>query len=184
VRHPERVSALVAFAAVSRAYPRPREGLDERLMMETRPGNWMLRFLAAHAQGTTVSATLGAEGDLSRKELKELVAGVLDDEGQQQVVITMAEVAGDHERRREGVDNDWERFAEIDSLELERIVAPALVINGDSDADVPPEHSDHAAAAIPGAERLVMARGTHLCLYAHRDAEAAQARAIEKLKED
>jgi pimeloyl-ACP methyl ester carboxylesterase len=181
VRHPERVSALVAFAAVSQAYHPPDEDLESRLMMETSFGNWLLRFLAAHAPKTTVSATLEAEGDLSKQELKRLVTEVLGDDRQRDVVLTMAEVVGDSAQRREGMENDLARFAEIDSLELDKVAAPTLVINGSADTDVPPDHSEFAAATIPRAERLVMDRGTHLCLFAHPDAEAAQARAVAAL---
>jgi pimeloyl-ACP methyl ester carboxylesterase len=182
VRHPDRVSALVAFAAVSRAYRQPKEDLETRLMLKTKPGNWLLRFLAAHAAKATVSATLEAEGDLSTDELKRLVAEVLGDERQLDVVLTMANVVGDYAHRKVGIENDWDRFAEIDSLGLERIQAPTLVINGSSDTDVPPDHSEYAAATIPGAERLVMAAGTHLSLFAHPDAGAAQARVVELLR--
>jgi pimeloyl-ACP methyl ester carboxylesterase len=182
VRHADRTSALVASAAVSKAYPRPKEGPEERLMMETSPGNWVLRFLASHAPKTTVSATLGAEGDLSRKELRALVSEALDHENERDVVLTMAHVVGDYAHRRAGVDNDWERFGQIDSLELERIQAPTLLIHGSADTDVPPEHSEHAATAIPGVEHLVMDRGTHLSLWVHPDAAEAQERAVEKLR--
>jgi pimeloyl-ACP methyl ester carboxylesterase len=181
VRHPDRVSALVAFASVSKAYPRPKEALEERLMMETRPGNWVLRFLSSHAPKTTVSATLGAEGDLSKKELRALVSEALDREDERNVVLTMAEVVGDYSNRRAGVDNDWERFGAIESLELERISAPTLIIHGSADTDVPPEQGENAAAAISGAEHLVMDRGTHLALWVHPDAAPAQERAAEKL---
>jgi pimeloyl-ACP methyl ester carboxylesterase len=181
VRHPEKVSALVAFAAVSRAYDPAQEDLESRLMMRTSPGNWLLRFLAAHAPKTTVSATLDAEGDLSKRELKDLVDEVINDERQREVVLTMANVVGDYEHRREGMENDLARFAEIESLQLEKVRAPTLVINGSADVDVAPDHSDFAAATIPNAERLVMDQGTHLCLFAHPDAEAAQARTVTKL---
>lgn len=181
VRHPDRVSALVAFATVSKAYPKPKEKLEERLMMETSEGNWLLRFLAAHAPKATVSATLGAEGDLSKAELKDLMAETLEDDRKLDVVLTMANVCGDYANRREGVESDWARFGKIESLELERVTAPTLVINGTADVDVPAAHSDHAATTIPEAEHLVMERGTHLCLFVHPDAEAAQARAVTKL---
>ena len=49
-------------------------------------------------------------------------------------------------------------------------------------ADVPPRHSELAAARIPGAERLVMQRGTHLCRFAHPDADEAQARVAAHLR--
>jgi pimeloyl-ACP methyl ester carboxylesterase len=182
VRHPDRVSGLVAAAAVSQAYEAPDEDLETRLMLKTSAGNWILRWLAAHAPKTTVSATLRAEGDLTKDELEALVTDALADPRQREVVLTIAEIAGDYAARRAGIDNDLARFAEIDSLELERIAAPTLIVGGDADIDVPRAHSDFAAAEIPGAERLVMSHGTHLSLWVHPDAEAAQARALEVLR--
>jgi pimeloyl-ACP methyl ester carboxylesterase len=179
---PERVSKLVAFAAVSGNYKSPNEGIDDRLIMETRPGNWLLRELAARAPKTAIRATLGAEGDLTRKELKAQVAEVMADEEQADVVLSMANVVGDYEHRREGIVNDRARFTEIRNLGLERIAAPTLIVVGDTDVDVPPSHSDFAAETIPGAEKLTMKRGTHLSLFAHPDARAAQKRVVDFLR--
>lgn len=182
VTQPDRVSRLVAFAAVSGSYRSPNEGFDDRLIMETKPGNWLLRELAARAPKTAIRATLGAEGDLTRKELKAQVAEVLADEEQAEVVLSMAGVVADYEHRREGIVNDRARFTEIESLDLDRIVAPTLIVVGDADVDVPPSHSDFAAATIPGAEKLTMDRGTHLSLFAHPDAPAAQQRVVSFLR--
>lgn len=182
VRYPERISALVAFAAVSQRYPHPKEKLDERLMMKTGPGNWLLGFLATHAPKDTIAATLKAEGDLTREELKGLVADVLEDDRQRDVVLTLARVAGDYPRRKAGVENDWARFGEIESLELEKVEAPTLVIHGTVDTDVPPAHGDHAAATIPGARLRSMGRGTHLALFVHPESGAAQHQAVETLR--
>jgi pimeloyl-ACP methyl ester carboxylesterase len=177
VRHPGRVRALIAFAAVSQRYREPRESPEDRLVMQTTAGNRLLRFLIDHAPRQTVSATLKAEGDLSEDELRKLVAEVFEDDRELDVVLTMARVAGDYRNRRAGIENDWLQFGGIDSLELEKIGTPTLVINGTADIDVPPPHSEHAAETIPGAERLIMDRGTHLCLFVHPDAHIAQARA-------
>jgi pimeloyl-ACP methyl ester carboxylesterase len=182
VRHPDRVSALVAFAAVSQRHPNPKENLEERLLMKTSVGNWLLRFLAVHAPKEMVAETLKAEGDLSKDELESLVADVLGDDRKLEVVLAMANVVGDHAHRSAGVDNDWARFGEIESLELEKVKARTLVINGAADIDVPPQHSEYAAATIPDAERLIMDRGTHLSLFVHPEAAAAQARAVETLR--
>jgi len=57
------------------------------------------------------------------------------------------------------------------------------LIHGTADTDVPPDHGDHAAATVPGAELLPMETGTHLCLYTHPDAAAAQARAVDVLQQ-
>jgi pimeloyl-ACP methyl ester carboxylesterase len=182
VRHPQRVSALVAFAAVSQAWEPGHEGIDERLMLKTSAGNWLLRAMAAHMPESTVSATLKAEGDLSREELKALVEEAMADEAQRDVVLTMANVVGDYAHRRAGMKNDEANYAAIETLELERISAPTLIVVGSADADVSPAHSEHAATTIPGAELLVMDRGTHLCLFVHPDAASAQARVVEQLR--
>ncbi len=182
VLHPGRVRALVPFAAVSRRYVAPKEGAEERLMEKTTVGNWMLRFMAAHAPKSTVTATLKAEGDLPAHRLKELVAEVMEHEHERDVVLTMAAVVGDYGRRKAGVENDLGQFARIESLQLERIAAPTLVVVGSADTDVPPEHSDFAAATIAGAEKVVMDGGTHLSLFAHPDAAAVQARVIAALR--
>ena len=181
VRHPDRVTGLVTAAAVSGPFTAAPEGLDERLMLETSTGNWVLRFLAAHAPKTTIASTLKAEGDLTRKQLHALVTEAVADEHERHLVLTMAAAVADRRHRGAGIDNDRAAFAAIDSLELERIAAPALVVNGSADTDVPPAHSEHAAAAIPGAQRLVLDAGTHLALWVHPQAGEAQERAVALL---
>lgn len=182
VRHPERVSALTGFASVSQRYRPPKEGLDERLIESTSAGNWLLRFLADHAPKSTVSSTLAAEGDLTRSELKALVAEAMDDEAEKDVVLTMARVVADHSNRADGLENDMAKFGEIEDLELQKIAAPSLIIHGTADVDVTPDHGDHAAATIPGAGFLSMDRGTHLSLFVHPEAKAAQGRVLEHFR--
>jgi pimeloyl-ACP methyl ester carboxylesterase len=139
----------VAFAAVSQRYREPKGSPEERLVMQTTAGNRLLRFLIEHAPRQTVSATLKAEGDLSKDALRKLVAEVFEDDRELDVVLTMARVVGDYMNRRAGIENDWLQFGGIDSLELEKIRTPTLVINGSADIDVPPLHSEYAAAKFP-----------------------------------
>lgn len=179
VRHPEKVRALTAFASVSQKYTPPKEGIDEKLIENSSAGNWLLRFLADHAPKSTVSSTLAAEGDLSRKELRALVEQAMEDESQVDVVLTMAKVVADHANRAAGLENDMARFGEIEDLELKKISAPSLVIHGTADVDVTPDHGDHAAATIPGADFLAMEKGTHLSLFVHPEAGAAQQKVLE-----
>src|SRR5262249_37610894 len=139
VRHPERVRALVALDAVSKAFPRPREPLAERMLFTTRVGNWLLRELAAHAPQQLVAATLDAEGSLSRAELEQRVAEVFADEERRSFVLDLAASVLRHDGRGDGYANDIAGFEAIDSLELERIAAPCLVVQGSADTDVAPE---------------------------------------------
>jgi len=182
IRHPQKVRKLVSFAAVSQGYLEPRESFEERLMEKTGFGNWILRFMTTHAKKSTVKATLNAEGDLAKEELTDLVNDTMSDEKMSEVVLTMATVVGDYSHRKQGITNDWKQFGAIDSLGLERIDLPTMVIWGDADIDVPPAHSEHAAEAIPGAQKLILKHGTHLALFVHPDARKAQQRVVELLR--
>jgi hypothetical protein len=48
----------------------------------------------------------------------------MQNEGERDVVLTMADVVADYEHRKAGIDNDLAQFAEIGSLELGKITAP------------------------------------------------------------
>lgn len=182
VKHHERVSALVALAAVSKAFELPKEDLPTRMMFSTRAGNALLRALAAHAPEQLISATLDAEGEFSKEELALRTKEVFEDDDKRRFVLALDATISRRGPRRAGWDNDLKQFAAIKDLGLEQIAAPCLIVQGSVDVDVPPAYSDHAAATIPGAELLTLAGGTHLAFYTHPEARAAQARALEFLR--
>jgi pimeloyl-ACP methyl ester carboxylesterase len=181
VRHPERVSAIVSLDAVSKAYPRPAQPLDERLMMRTGLGNWIMNELAKHAPEQLISSTLAAEGELDKEQLDTLTKEVFADEHKRQFVLDLDATVRQGGTRKAGFENDLDQFEAIDSLELDRIGAPTLVVQGGADTDVTPDYSDFAVAAIPGAELLTLDNGTHLAFFTHPDAERAQERALRLL---
>jgi pimeloyl-ACP methyl ester carboxylesterase len=79
VRHPERVSTLVAFAAVSQAYQLPKTELATRLMFTTGGGRWLLRLLAAQQPEQYIAGALAGEGNLTNKQLDRRVKEVFAD---------------------------------------------------------------------------------------------------------
>ena len=178
VRHPDRVRAVVSLDAVSKAYPRPVEDLPTRLMFTTRPGNWLLRVMAAHTPKQLIQATLEAEGSLTKEQLEARAAEVFDDPVKREFVLALDASVLRHDGRAAGYENDLVQFEAIGSLELERIEAPCLVVQGDADTDVTPDYSDFAVATIPNAELLTLDGGTHLCFYTHPRADEAQGRAL------
>jgi pimeloyl-ACP methyl ester carboxylesterase len=180
-RHPDRVTAIVALAAVSKAIDRPHEGISERLMFSIHLGEWMLRVMADHAPRQLISATLGAEGDVRKKQLAELTREVFDDEDKRRFVLEL-DATVTHRNRQAGLDNDWSRFAAIDSLMLDAIRTRCLLVHGTVDTDVIPDHSQHAHAMIPGAELIMLDGGTHLAFYTHSEAHRVQRQAIEFLR--
>jgi len=181
VRHPERVSALVAFAAVSQAYEARREDPVTRFLFTTGVGQWLMGQVAERAPRQYVSGALSSEGDLTKEQLAAKVDEVMSDPVKRDFVLALGPTAGRLQDRREGYANDLAQFAAIGSLELERITAPTLVVQGAADSDLPPAHSTFAAATIPDAELLTLDTGTHLALYTHPDSAAAQARVVDHL---
>jgi pimeloyl-ACP methyl ester carboxylesterase len=181
VLHPHRVRSLVAFAAVSEAYPPPKLKLVDRLLLQTRPGNKLLSYMAAKQPEQFVMGVLASEGSLNRKMLKQRVAHVLENPLKRDFVVGLGLTAEQTAERRIGYDNDVREFDAITDLELERVGVPTLLVHGTADSDVPFEHSENAASKIRGAELLAMETGTHLAFYTHPDSEKAQARAIDVL---
>lgn len=179
VRHSERVTSLVANAAVSQAYEAPHQDLATRLMFTTAPGQWFLRLLAAHQPEQYIKGELASEGDLTPEQLAQRVEEVFNDPAKRDLALALGPTAVPDAHRRAGYHNDLDQFAAITSLELEKITAPTLVVHGSADSDVPPAQSAFAAATIPGAELLTLDTGTHLALYTHPGAAAAQARVVD-----
>jgi pimeloyl-ACP methyl ester carboxylesterase len=181
VRHPDRVTALVANAACSQAYHLPNEDVATRLMVNTAPGRWLMRVLAAHGGKQYIQGVVASEGDLAREEAARRVDEIFDDPAKRRFVTDLGPTALPDGKRRAGYRNDLDRLAEITTLELERITAPTLVVQGTADGDLPPDHGFFAARTVPGAELLSLDTGTHLALYTHPDAAAAQTHVVEFL---
>ena len=106
VRYPERVRSLVAFAAVSESYPTPRLKFIDRLLLQTRPGNKLLSYLAAKQPEQFVTGVLSSEGSLSKPMLKERVAHVMANPEKRDFVVGLGLTAEQTAERRIGYDND------------------------------------------------------------------------------
>lgn len=181
VRYADRIRAVVAIAAVSKAFEQPKADLSTRLMFGTRAGEWLLRVLAAHQPKQIVTGTLQSEGSLTKEQRAQRVDEVMADDTKRQFLLDLSATVAQNGDRKAGWDNDLEVFAAIDNLELESITAPCLIVQGSADSDVTPDYSTEAARRIPNAELALLELGTHMAFYTHPDATAIQARAIEFL---
>lgn len=177
--HPERVSAIAAIAAVSHDYT--FEGTSESLLMAGKAGRWIMKELVHHAPKTVVQSLAKEEGDLDKHQLKELVDHIWNDEDKRAFVLSLSELVTGPERHA-GLKNDQAQFPKLGDLGLASIAAPVLLVHGDADGDVPAEQSDHALAALPGAERLTVAGGTHVAAWTDPTSDAIQKRIAEHLR--
>ena len=182
VRHPDRLTTLVACAAVSRRYVFTGEKGAEKMIMQTGLGRRMLQLMARYTPDKLVEATIASEGDLTEDELAARVAHIVADPDKQQFTLDIAVAANHSGPRKAGFENDMAQFAAIESLELDRIDRPCLIVQGTADSDVRPEYSGFAAEQIPGSELVKLAAGTHLAFWVHPDSGPVRERAIERFR--
>jgi pimeloyl-ACP methyl ester carboxylesterase len=181
VRHPARVSAIVAASTVSGAWVPSRPGPVEHLVAHTVVGAWLARWAARHAPRAAVAAAVSGVSALRGRLLRSHVDDVLGDTPRRRFVLDMAATGNSSGPHRTGWANDVRTFGAIEELELGRVRAPVLVVHGDADVEVAPSHAVRAAAEVPGAELVLLPGGTHFALWDHADAAAVQARGREFL---
>jgi pimeloyl-ACP methyl ester carboxylesterase len=144
-------------------------------MMAGRFGAWLIKEMGKHAPKSLVKSTVGEEGDLSKSQLKELTEEIWDDEVKRRFVLGLADTVT-YQGRKAGLDNDHAIFPTIDDLQLSKIATPTLLVHGTVDTDVPPEYSEVALAAIPGAEIVRVEGGTHIAAWTDPTSDALHER--------
>ncbi len=177
VRHPDRVSAVVAIAAVSSRWVAPKPAAAERFLFGTATGNRLIAFLARRAPRQVVWAALAGEGSIRGEQLRTLTRQAMADPPQRRLILDIATTVNKAGERRAGWQNDVANFAHIDSLDLDRVRCPVLLVHGDADTDAPITDSRFAHAELADSRLVVMESGTHLAFYAHPDAPNVQEQA-------
>jgi pimeloyl-ACP methyl ester carboxylesterase len=164
VKHPARLTALVALAGVSKRYEFAN-GIN-RLgysLLTGGLGTWIFKEMAHYAPKQLVKMTVTEEGDLTKEQAKELSEHIWNDEDKRDFVLA---VSGTISGRKADLNNDREQFPEIGDLELGKIRVPTLLVHGTADTDVRPDQTDNAAGRIPGAQVIRVPNCTHLCTWA------------------
>jgi pimeloyl-ACP methyl ester carboxylesterase len=177
VRHPNRVSAIVAIAAVSSRWVAPKPTPAQWFVSGTPVGERLIAFMSKWAPARVVKEALSGEGSVRGEELRILTQRVLADPEQRQLVLEIALTVNTAGKRRAGWQNDVTNFARIDSLDLGRVQCPVLLVHGDADTDASIEYSRSAHAELPNSTLIVMDQGTHLAFYAHPEASDVQEQA-------
>lgn len=177
-KYPSRVSSLVTVAAVSFRWVAPRPDIPQRVLFGTGLGDRVVRFASIYAQKQLVGGALESEGSVRGEALRKLIDHTMAVPEQRQLVLEISQTVNISGRRRAGWENDISNFANIQSLDLEKIECPTLLIHGDADTDASLEHSRFAHSQIRDSELMVIDGGTHLAFYADPGARGAQQRAM------
>ena len=145
LRHPERCQGLIMIGAIARRYA-PQEKLAQ--------ASFWTKF-----QARLVEYLLVSEPFLF---LAAPIARLLPFGDAVEGMLCSGTVFS---RRKTGYDADYAAFAAIEDGSLENITAPALIIHGSADPDVPIEDAELLASQIKQATLFTIEGGDHASFY-------------------
>jgi pimeloyl-ACP methyl ester carboxylesterase len=180
-RHPDRVWALVSIGGVSLPRPAPEPGSPVRTAFLNTVGQKVVRLTAILSPRTIMSGTLDETSTFSEEQKAERTAYVMDTPAVRDFFMAMLDTTFPYPDRTRGTSNDAVQAASAPPLG--RIAAPALIVHGTQDGDVPFENGVHAAERIPGAQRYWMEGEDHLGFWLSPAAGAAQAAVTDFLQQ-
>ena len=179
-KYGDRVSAIVALAALSKPYAFGNGINRIEYSLLTGPlGTWVLKEMARHAPKKLVGMVGTEEGDLTKEQAHALAEHIWNDDTKRDFVLKMsATISGRHD----GLRNDQVQYPKLGDLGLSGISTPTLLVHGTADSDVHPDQSENALEQLPNADIVRVADGTHLCVWTDPTSDDVQARIIDHLK--
>ncbi len=183
IRHPDRVTSLIAVDAVVSQYLLPMNvnPLTEAIFL-SGPGERFLDFYAHEFPRQTLHMLLKQESILRDEQIERQVDAAYKDPGQMAFALRLVRSMSEYPKRKAGVENDMAQFATLPDLPVETIPCPALIVHGTHDSDVPFYHGVYAWETIANAEKLWVREGSHFCAWIHPEAKAVQEKMVEILK--
>ncbi|MEV8368628.1 alpha/beta hydrolase [Microbacterium sp. NPDC064584] len=152
-RHPTRVRGVVLWSAVTARMGVPVWPLVHGPLSRRPAGEAILRRL--------------------RRTPRLLVGRAAGDRAAVEAALAIAETVFPIDERREGVVNDARQARRLDAVNVSGMTAPALIVHGTRDRNVPFRQATHAARALPHARIVTVPGATHWTTPADRAARSA-----------
>lgn len=183
IRYPSRTTALVAADAVVSDYLVPANAgpLTEALFL-SGPGERIISFFSKHFPKSVIHEFLHQESMLKPDQIERQVESVLQDPFQMSLFLRFSRSMSDYPKRKPGVENDLDTLSRIGDLPVGSIRSPALIIHGTHDSDVLFYHGVYAWENIPGAEKIWVREGSHLCAWISPQVHDTHARIVAFLQ--
>lgn len=172
LKYARRTCGLLLLSAVTRDFVPEEHSMDSQLgkLFDYDLGSWLISLLAHYAPSLMVKAIVDAEGDFDPNSADRISEQILMEPEKVKYVGAVIDTMVPASRRRRGMENDLYQLSNLGEMELENVLAPALIIHGTNDKDVPSSHATYAASRIPNAELLMIEEGFHLLdLSVHAD---------------
>lgn len=181
-RHPHLVRCLLTIDAVSAPFQLPHLSWVQQAVFLSGVGTWLIHTIMPHFPKLVVRTMLQEEGHFDHAELRERLAHIFASPAKLQFCLETLDTLVPFKLRKTGFDNDIAQFMNV-SIPLEKISAPTMIIFGEADNAISPEHGKKAVAAIPNARLFMLAKGIHVDFYVSDHADEAQAAALAFLQE-
>jgi len=185
IRHPDRVTSLIAVDAVVSQYLLPANaGALAQAIFLSGPGERLMDFFSREFPRQTLHALIKQESILRDEQIEPQVDAAYRDPDQMAFALRLVRSMSEYPKRKVGVDNDMAQFATLPNLPVDAIPCPALIVHGTHDSDVPFYHGVYAWENIPNAEKLWVREGSHFCAWIHPEAKVVQEKMVEFLKSE
>jgi pimeloyl-ACP methyl ester carboxylesterase len=182
VRHPDRVWAIVAIAAVTGPHEAPETaGPIAQALFTSRLGQLLMEQTTKRRSGWMLRQLFRGESHLTKRQIEANVQFVLGAPDALAFLRAFMEAMSPYAPRRPGTDNDSVQQGLLTRLRLEEVRCPTLVVHGTHDADVNFSDGVYAHELIPSAERYWIEAGSHLGFWLSPHAEEAQGNARDFL---
>lgn len=183
IRHPERVTALVAADAVVSQYFVPANaGPVAQALFLSGPGEKLISYFTKHYPKQSMQEFLRQESVLRPEQIDFQVEAALKDPLQVRLLLRFSRSMSEYPKRRAGVDNDLDGLSKLDDLPVGKITCPVFIIHGTHDGDVLFYHGVYAWENIPNVEKMWVREGSHLCAWISPQVRDIHARIVSFLK--
>lgn len=183
IRHPDRVSALVAIDSIVLKCRMPADfnAVSEALYLSS-PGQSLFSFFSKHFPKKTMHELIKSNSVLTSEEIDEQVEVAMKDPAQMGMLLRIIRSMSDYSKRKDGVENDIEMFTNLSDMAIEKITCPSLIVHGTHD-NLLFYQAVHARDTIPGAESIWVPGGSHFGAWISPHAHQVQEQVLGFLKE-
>ncbi|TFF84652.1 alpha/beta hydrolase [Candidatus Thorarchaeota archaeon] len=168
LRHPERVSALVLVAAVSKKYEvresQRKSVLGRIFLSETTAdlGVWFYDILTRRWTSLSLKEMFKENVDLEPEALNGYVKEVMSIPEQVTWYKRFIRTTCPMSPRMAGLDNDLVQLEKVSFSNLGDIRCPTLVVQGTADTDVPFTNAEFSSSSIPNARLYKIEKAGHV----------------------
>jgi len=183
MRHPERVSAMIAIDCVSGYYDLPEKvgPVAEALFLNSF-GQKLTSMMEKISPASFLKQLFVTEAYYTKEQMKTHIDFALNTPFALEFVDAFMTTMYPYKPRKAGTDNDMAIYRTFTRLPLSGIQCPTLIIHGTHDADVKFYDGVYAYESIRGAERHWIEYGSHVGFWVSPGSAAAQKHAADFLE--